>query len=93
LARQVLFYVEFIALFLLTNRVHTYQKVHFFPTRTDLAVELLKDQTPLSQKQPGGGGVAIAPFCLLIQAIKIFPLARLMVYLYLFFSKKEIVQK
>ncbi len=35
------FFVEFIVLFLRTNRVPTYQKVRFFPARTDFAVKLL----------------------------------------------------
>ncbi len=34
------FYLEFIVLCLLMNRIHTYQKVRFFPARMDLAVKL-----------------------------------------------------
>jgi hypothetical protein len=36
------FFVDFIVLFLRMNCVPTYQKVRFFPARTDLAVKLLK---------------------------------------------------
>ncbi len=47
------FFVDFIVLFLRTNRVPTYQKDDFSPSRTDLAVKLLKRRSTTQPHQLG----------------------------------------